>query len=241
MVTGAAGGIGSAIVRAFVEHGARVVAADIDEDAGQDLVQPLKDATFMRLDVTDEASWVSAFARLTGKSLRLDVLVNNAGYFAPNVPFEEMSLALWRRHFAVNADSVFLGCKHALIHMRKHGGAITNLASSLAVKPNANASAYCASKAAVLMTTRTAALSGAAHQIRVNAVLPGPVETPMLLKNAVSDETSADLIARFEKRTPLAHLTTKEEIANAVLFLSDPANHTLTGATLAVDAGITLT
>ena len=238
IVTGGAGGLGRAIARAFAEAGGRVIIADLDATGGQAAAADIGDAaSYLPLDVTDEASWVSLLDQVEAQCGRVDVLVNNAGIYAPNIPFEEMPLDLWRRHFAVNSDGVFLGCKHAILRMKSHGGAIVNMGSTMSIAANPTGSAYCGSKAAVLMTTRAAAKSAGQYNIRVNAVLPGAVPTEMLMGNLLEGETEADLIARLRGHSPLNRLATPADIARAVLFLADPANVAVTGACLPVDGG----
>ncbi len=156
VVTGGAGGLGRAMVAAFVAGGARVVSADLsvaDESATRDGV------IARRLDVTSEESWLALIAFVEHELGDLDVLVNNAGIYRPDIPFEEMPLDWWRQHFAINSDGVFLGCKHAIRSMKARGtgGAIVNIGSGLSITAKPDGAAYCGSKAAVLMTTKTAA------------------------------------------------------------------------------------
>ena len=238
IVTGGAGGLGKAISTAFVSAGARVVVADMDMDAAEAVVSELgENARHGLLDVSDEASWVRLLDQVEGDWGGLNILVNNAGIYAPNIKFEDMPLALWRKHFAVNSDGVFLGCKHGILRMKKKGGAIVNIGSGMSITANPLGSAYCASKAAVLMTTRTAAASAGPYNIRVNAVLPGPVPTPMLMGNLTEDTTEDQFFERLHSYSPLGRLAQPADIARAVLFLSDPANQAITGSYLAVDGG----
>lgn len=251
VVTGGAGGLGSAMVRAFAAQAATVVVADMDLAAAESLARQLDPkpgarnqgaqrarAVAMQLDVSDEAVWESVLDRVERDVGAIDVLVNNAGYFAPNIPFEQMPLALWRKHFAVNSDGVFLGCKHAILRMKPRGrGAIVNLGSGMSLHAQATSSAYCASKAAVWMTTRTAAAAAGAYGIRVNAVFPGAVQTPMLMGNLQAGESESNFLARMASYGALGKLATPEDIARAVLFLADPANCAITGVYLPVDGG----
>jgi NAD(P)-dependent dehydrogenase (short-subunit alcohol dehydrogenase family) len=204
VVTGGAGGLGAAMVAAFVA----------------------------------EASWEGLLDRVDQDFSGLDVLVNNAGYFHPNIAFEDMTLDLWRKHFAINSDGVFLGCKHAIRRMTtRRSGSIVNIGSGLSITASATASAYCASKAAVLMTTRTAAAAAGRYGIRVNAVLPGAVKTAMLMGNLVPGQTEAALLDGLAARTPMGVMATPADIARGVLFLADPANVAVTGIYLPVDCG----
>jgi NAD(P)-dependent dehydrogenase (short-subunit alcohol dehydrogenase family) len=238
LVTGGAGGLGSAIVRAFAAESAHVVVADTDIEKAKALARDLgESAHALSLDVSNEADWVAALARVESEFGGLDVLVNNAGFFAPNIAFEDMDLALWRKHFSINCDGVFLGCKHGIRSMKKRGGAIVNLGSGMSITPNPTASAYCASKAAVLMTTRTAAAAAGRYGIRVNAVLPGAVDTPMLAKNLRDGDNMSQYLQQLASFSALNRLATPADIARAVLFLADPANDAVTGIHVPVDGG----
>lgn len=236
VVTGGSGGLGRAIVAQFAAAGARVASADLNP-AG------VPGAAFeQRLDVTDEDSWIALMDRVQAELGTIDVLVNNAGIYRPNIAFEDMELATWREHLAINADGVFLGCKHAIRHMKaradgRTGGAIVNMGSGMSIKANPTGAAYCASKAAVLMTTRTAAGAAGRYGIRVNAVLPGAVPTEMLMGNMVSGQTEDDFLAAMEAYSPLRRLATPDDIARAVLFLADPANAAVSGIFVPVDGG----
>ena len=238
LVTGGAGGLGSALVRAFAKEGGRVLIADIDEESGNKLVSDISETVeFMRLDVTDEGDWRYVLDSIDSTFGGLDILVNNAGFFQPNISFEEMPLKVWKKHFSLNSDSVFLGCKHGIQRLKQRGGAIVNMGSSMSIKAHATSSAYCASKAAVLMTTRTAAISAASYNIRVNALLPGPINTRMLMTNLVEGQSEEELLEQLANASLLRRLTTPEDVASAVLFLADPASSMITGTHLCVDGG----
>ncbi|MBB5687724.1 glucose 1-dehydrogenase [Sphingobium boeckii] len=239
IVTGGAGGLGRAIVRAFAAAGARVVIGDMDAAAAADLAAEIgADARAMPLDVADEAQWIALLDRVEALWGGVDILVNNAGFFQPNVPFEDMPLDLWRKHFAINADGVFLGCKHGIRRMKpRGGGAIVNMGSGMSIKATPTASAYCGSKAAVLMTTRTAAAAAAPYNIRVNAVLPGAVDTDMLRGNMLAGDSPESFLDRMTGFSPMGYLASPEDIARGVLFLADPANRAITGVHLPIDGG----
>ncbi|WP_317928562.1 glucose 1-dehydrogenase [Halioxenophilus sp. WMMB6] len=239
LVTGAGGGLGQAIVRAFHEAGANVVIADIALDSAQALAEELTGrALAVALDVSSENDWQRALEQAEQAFGLVSVVVNNAGFFQPNIAFEAMPLALWRRHFSVNADGVFLGCKHAINHMKgRVQGAVVNIGSGMSIKAVATASAYCASKAAVLMTTRTAAASAGPYGIRVNAVLPGAVPTNMLMGNLVAGQEEEALLDNLRGYSALGRLAQPDDIARAVLFLADPRNSAITGIYLPVDGG----
>jgi len=239
VVTGGRGGIGAAIVAAFAQEGAAVVSADLscrNDDppataASQTVIE-------RKLDVTDEASWTDLLDFVDARLGGLDILVNNAGIYVPNIAFEDMSLDTWRRHFAINSDGTFLGCKHAILRMKgRGGGAIVNMGSGMSITANPQGAAYSASKAAALMTTRTAARAAGRYGITVNAVLPGAVPTTMLMGNLQDGEDDGEFLRRMESFSPLGRLASPQDIARAVLFLSDPANRAISGVHLPVDGG----
>jgi NAD(P)-dependent dehydrogenase (short-subunit alcohol dehydrogenase family) len=234
VVTGGSGGLGWAIATAFSVEGGRVIVADLaaPAQAGDGAIG------YIPLDVTEENAWISLLDTVDAEHGGLDVLVNNAGFYKPNVPFEEMPLDLWRKHFSINVDGTFLGCKHAILRMKgRGGGAVVNMGSGLSITANAFGSAYCGSKAAVLMTTRTAAAAAGPYGIRVNAVLPGAVPTTMLMGNMVEGETEEDFLRKMVAYSPLGRLATPVDIARGVLFLADPANVAISGVYLPVDGG----
>ncbi|HEY9090463.1 SDR family NAD(P)-dependent oxidoreductase [Parasphingorhabdus sp.] len=234
VVTGGSGGLGWAIANAFSATGGRVIVGDVAAPAQTDN----DSISYIPLDVTDENAWISLFDKVDAAYGGLDVLVNSAGFYKPNIPFEEMPLDLWRKHFAINADGAFLGCKHAILRMKGRGeGAVINMGSGLSITANAFGSAYCGSKAAVLMTTRVAAAAAGAYGIRVNAVLPGAVPTSMLMGNMVEGETEEAFLEKMIAYSPLGRLATPEDIARGVLFLADPANVAITGVHLPIDGG----
>lgn len=233
LVTGGAGVIGSAICALFAKRGATVLAADV---GGK---QDVAGAERVHLDVTDEAHWSALLGEIDAKHGGLDVLVNGAGVHVPNIAFGDLSLDVWRRHFAVNADGVFLGCKHGIRHMAANGrgGAIVNLASGLALKARATSAAYCASKAAALMTTRAAAKAAGPHGVRINAILPGPIISEMLMSNRVPGQSEEAFLDPFIAGAPLGRLATPADIAEAVAFLCSDAAAAITGVSLPVDGG----
>lgn len=237
LITGAAGDIGGEVARAFVAKGANVILADLDADKGVALAEQLGDARFVQLDVTTEASWAATMADVltTGP---LYGLVNAAGIFKPGIPFGEMSLDIWRQHFAVNLDGTFLGCRFGIEAMKgSGGGAIVNFSSGLAQIILTDGAPYCVSKAAVLSLTRVAARAGAKHKVRVNAVLPGAIDSEMMWRNVRDDFTKDDLMAMVLPQHPIGRIGLPSDVANAVAFLCDPASEFITAALLPVDGG----
>ncbi len=238
LVTGALGGIGAEVVRALLDKGARVVLSD-HSDPGKEVQAEFGNrASFSALDVTSEDAWQQVMGEIVTRHGALHGLVNIAGVFTPGIPFEDMTLAQWRRHMAVNLDGTFMGCRVAMRAMaRTGGGAIVNFSSGLAHIMLSDAAAYCVSKAAVLALTRLAAKAGGKHRVRVNAVLPGAIDTPMLWGNLREGQEPQELIHMLVKQHPIGRIGLPGDVAQAVVFLMDPANSFITGALLAVDGG----
>jgi NAD(P)-dependent dehydrogenase (short-subunit alcohol dehydrogenase family) len=238
LITGGLGGIGGEVARHFLSRGARVVLSDRSEDDGGKTAALGADAHYASLDVTSEAGWATIVGGIVERHGRLDALVNIAGVFTPGIPFEQMSLAQWRFHMDVNLDGSFLGCRTAMAAMAKTGGgAIVNFSSGLAHIMLSDGGAYCVSKAAVLALTRLAAKAGGKFGVRVNAVLPGAIDTPMLWGNLREGMQPQELIDMLVKQHPIGRIGQTSDVAQAVAFLCDPANSFVTGALLAVDGG----
>jgi NAD(P)-dependent dehydrogenase (short-subunit alcohol dehydrogenase family) len=237
LVTGASGGIGVEVCRALRDKGARVIASDRLQ--GRSTVAGGGEPTaLVSLDVTSEEAWERVIDRLVGEHGALNGLVNIAGVFTPGIPFEDLTLADWRHHMDVNLDGTFLGCRFAMRAMAKTGGgSIVNFSSGLAHIMLSDGGAYCVSKAAVLALTRLAAKAGGRHRVRVNAVLPGAIDTPMLWGNLREGMEPQALIDMLVKQHPIGRIGVPGDVARAVLFLLDPENSFVTGALLAVDGG----
>lgn len=244
LVTGATGAIGSTIVQRLAEAGASVVIGATNRKQGDALARRIgKQASVVNLNVTSDDDWIAAAQSIRSKNNRWDILINNAGFLKPHLTIEDMPLDIWRQHFAVNADGVFLGCKHAIAAMKERGsGVIVNISSGLALKVITNAPAYCASKAAVLTLTKVAALHCAEHgyNIRINAILPGGVDTPMLERNVLPGQSIEDLKALLSARHPIGRIGTTDDIANAAMFLCSTESSFVTGASFAIDGGQTI-
>jgi NAD(P)-dependent dehydrogenase (short-subunit alcohol dehydrogenase family) len=235
LVTGGASGIGRATAARLADAGFRVVVADVDL-AGRQVVAGIAGALFVEHDVTEESSWERAMATVLDTHGRLDVLVNNAGIsFVRAVT--DTTLADWRALMAVNLDGVFLGTKHGLLAMRRHGegGSIVNISSASGLIGSPFASAYCASKGAVRLFTKAVALECAAEAIRVNSVHPGAVRTPIWGKVGVGPELEAAVAAA----APLGRMAEPEEVADAILYLASDASRYVTGSELVIDGGVT--
>ncbi len=238
LITGGLGGIGGEVTRNFLCKGARVIVSDRPGVDGAVVKALGGKAEFMTLDVTSEESWKTTIDAIVAKHGALNALVNIAGVFTPGIPFEDMTLAQWRYHMDVNLDGSFMGCRFAIKSMAKTGGgSIVNFSSGLAHIMLSDGGAYCVSKAAVLALTRLAAKAGGKYKVRVNAVLPGAIDTPMLWGNLREGQDPQDLITMLEKQHPIGRIGQPLDVALAVAFLLDPANSFVTGAMLAVDGG----
>ncbi len=238
LITGGLGGIGGAVARHFLERDATVVVTDRREDDGGAISALGDKAHYARLDVTSEIEWTQVVGDLVDRHGKLDALVNIAGVFTPGIPFEEMTLAQWRFHMDVNLDGSFLGCRTAISAMsRTGGGAIVNFSSGLAHIMLSDGGAYCVSKAAVMALTRLAAKAGGKFGVRVNAVLPGAIDTPMLWSNLREGQDAQALVDMLVKQHPIGRIGHTGDVAQAVGFLCDPTNSFVTGALLAVDGG----
>ena len=238
LITGASGGIGREVARLLIERGARVIRSDRSPAEGRMSAAPGDRARFIALDVTSEEAWQRAIDGIVAEYGALNGLVNIAGVFTPGIPFEEMSLAQWRAHMDVNLDGTFMGCRFAMRAMAKTGGgSIVNFSSGLAHIMLSDGGAYCVSKSAVLALTRLAAKAGGKHKVRVNAVLPGAIDTPMLWGNLRDGMEPQALIDMLVKQHPIGRIGVPGDVARTVAFLLDPDNSFVTGALVAVDGG----
>lgn len=243
IVTGGASGIGAATSRLFAREGALgVIIADVNETTGKaletELTQVGGTVLFRELDVTREDQWIAAIDAVVARHGRLDVLVNNAGRGTPvSRPIvENTTEEAWDQMFATNATGVFLGIRAAIPAMRHSGGgSIINVASIYAMIGSPLGTAYSASKGAVRALTRTAAVQYAKEGIRVNAVFPGYVETPMTREWHAQFDVRRDRIAQ----TLLGRLAQPEDIAWGILYLASDESSYVTGSELVIDGGVT--
>ena len=241
VVTGGCSGIGLATVRRFVEEGARVVIGDVDEQRGHALVGELGGAdvaTFVKVDVTVKDEVDALFRTAKDAYGAVDVAFNNAGISPPeDASILDTDLDAWRRVQEVNLTSVYLCCKAALPYMLEQGsGSIINTASFVAVMGAATSQiSYSASKGGVLSMTRELGVEFARRGVRVNALCPGPVNTPLLQELFATDPERA---ARRLVHVPMGRFGEPEEMAGAVLFLASDDSSFVTASTFLVDGGI---
>jgi len=237
VVTGGCSGIGFATVKRFLEEGAKVVVGDVDDAQGKDLSDELG-FTYAHVDVTSKDEVDALFKTAKDTYGSVDIAFNNAGISPPeDDSILDTDLDAWRRVQEVNLTSVYLCCKAALPYMlEQRKGSIINTASFVAVMGAATSQiSYSASKGGVLSMTRELGVQFARDGIRVNALCPGPVNTPLLQELFAKDEERA---ARRLVHIPMGRFGEPEEMANAVLFLASDESSFVTASTFLVDGGI---
>lgn len=239
LVTGGSFGIGRAAALAFAREGARVVVADIETAGGEETVASIRalkgEALFVRTDVSKSDQVAALVARTLSAYGSLDCAFNNAGIEGVMASTHETTEDNWDRVIAINLKSVWLCMKYQLPHMLRQGhGSIVNCASIAGLVGFPSASAYVASKHGVVGLTRAAALENAKLGVRVNAVCPGIIRTPMIDR---ATGGSAEAEAAFVAGQPIGRMGTPEEVASAVLWLCSDGASLMTGQAIAVDGG----
>ena len=242
IITGGASGMGAEECRIFAREGAKVVIADVSDDLGRqveaEIAESGGDAVFMHLDVTSEDAWNEAVNATIGRYGKVDILVNNAGISSTHNP-DTMSTEAWDNFMAINARGVFLGMKSVIPHMQSvGGGSIVNISSVSGIVGNVgNHMGYNASKGAVRIVTKSAAVQYAQDGIRVNSVHPG-LMPPMRSSGAAHGPEMRSVRAG---QVPMRRSGRTEEAGYAVLFLASDEASYITGAELVVDGGLTAT
>lgn len=242
VVTGAADGIGHAITEAMASEGAHVFAGDINDKKGEAFVAELKGkglaADYVHCDVAVEADIRTLVETAVDKGGRLDVLVNNAAISIGGMPVYEMTDEQWHRLIAVNLTSVFRGCKFALPYMiAQKSGSIINLASAQGHVGLDGWTAYAGAKGAIHSMTRQMAVEFGPHNVRVNSISPGTIQTPMNVQ--VVSELGEHIARAWVKMHPLGRIGKPEEVAEAAVYLASDAAGFTTGTDLRVDGGLT--
>ncbi|PSB30404.1 SDR family NAD(P)-dependent oxidoreductase [Stenomitos frigidus] len=243
LITGVASGIGRSATELFMAEGANVFGVDRNEAAGQSLTKTLNADgrfQFFAADLSVEAACAAAINHCHNTYGRIDVLYNNAG-IAIIEPFASTNAETLEQVLSVNFKSVFYLCQQVIPHMQRQGsGVVINTASELAIVAQPLYAAYCASKGAVLSLTRALALEYARENIRINALCPGPIETPMLQGEFDQAADPAQAKAEGIATMPIGRLGNPVEIAQVALFLASDAPALLHGSALVVDGGKTI-
>ncbi len=238
LVTGGAAGIGAGIAERFAEAGYAVAVFDVDGQGARKMASGLSGAIAIEGDVSREEDANRAIATTVQELGRLDVLINNAGIEVTGT-VEEMSPADWDRQLAVNLRGVFLMSKYAVPKMRPRGGAIVNISSVHALVSWPGSTAYDATKAGIIGMTRAMALDHGPDRIRVNAICPGYIQTPLMDRWLESLPDPSQTMRDVLKFHPLGRFGTPNDVAEAALFLSSGAASFISGTYLVVDGGMT--
>lgn len=239
LVTGAASGIGRATAEQFAAEGAALLLCDINRAGLDELAQTLalgpERLQVRELDVSDSAACAQAVEAAVQAFGQLDVLCNIAG-IALAKHFTDTSDAEWRRVQSINLDGVFYLCRAAMPHLIASGGNIVNMASSAGLVGQAYSAAYCAAKAGVVMLSKSLAIEYAARGVRVNAICPGGVKTPLAAGFEMPAQADAALFARMSPLLPMAE---PQDIARSIAYMASDDARFMTGAALSVDGGQT--
>ena len=241
LVTGAASGIGLQTSIRLAEEGARVMMTDINLEEGLQQAEKLgANATFLKLDVTEEEEWIPVLDETVKRFDRLDILVNSAGMVLI-ADVEQITLEDWRKVHAVNLDGTFLGCKHGVRFMKEFGaGSIINLSSVSGMIGGFNLAAYNSSKGAVRMLTKSVALhcARAGYGIRCNSIHPTFIETPMLesmIRDSPDPEKARQTLVR---QVPLRRIGRPDDVANMIVYLASDESTFVTGTEMVIDGGV---
>ncbi len=241
LVTGAASGIGLQTSIRLAEEGALVMMTDINLEEGLQQAEKLgANATFLKLDITEEEEWISVLDETVKRFDRLDILVNSAGMVLI-ADVEQITLEDWRKVHAVNLDGTFLGCKHGVRVMKEFGaGSIINLSSVSGMIGGFNLAAYNSSKGAVRMLTKSVALhcARAGYGIRCNSIHPTFIETPMLesmIRDSPDPEKARQTLVR---QVPLRRIGKPDDVANMIVYLASDESTFVTGTEMVIDGGV---
>jgi NAD(P)-dependent dehydrogenase (short-subunit alcohol dehydrogenase family) len=238
LVTGGASGIGAAAARRFASEGAQVVVADIDEDGARLLADDLPDGFAVTVDTADASSVEAAVRRAVDHYGRIDVVFNNAGIAGGQQPLHELPVEDWRKVRGINGDGMFHVMKYCIAQMlQTGGGSIVNTSSTAGLTGQINISPYTFAKAGLVGLTRSAAIEYAAQNIRVNAIAPTVVWTPLVERFAQNAPDPVAMRAAMENYNPMPGIPMPEDIAAVVAFLASDEARWITGHTLPIDGG----
>ena len=240
IITGAGSGMGKASALLFAREGAKVVAADLNEETGRETVDSIRadgaEAVFVRVDVSNEEDVKKMVQTAVDHFGKLSILFNIAGCPQATKDFETIQNEEWDRIMAVNVKSIFYAAKYSLPELKREKGVILNVASVGGELPRPRSLAYATSKGAVVNMTRALAVELAKYRIRVNCINPGPTDTPMMFK--FIPEFNEEIKNAIGSSTPLGSWVMPEDVANAGVFLASDEASKITGTALSVDSGI---
>jgi len=241
VVTGAASGIGRGIAIRLAEMGAKVAALDIDEEKGQQVASEIQasggESLFLKCDVSNAAACHQATEAVIQRWGRIDILCNCAG-IAIRKSVVDLTEDEWDRALDITLKGIYLLSREVIPHMiRAGGGSVINIGSGWSLKGGPNAASYCAAKGGAANLTRAMAIDHGRHNIRVNCICPGDIDTPMLHSECAQLGEDVQKFMQEAANRPLARIGTPDDVANAVLFLACPMSSWITGATLVVDGG----
>lgn len=241
IITGGGSGFGESMAHAFAREGARIVVADLNAEAAARVADALSaaghTAISCRVDVAISADMRNLVKAALDRFGRIDVMVNNAGMSHPNQPMLNVTEEFFDRLYAVNVKSVYLSAVHCVpVFRRQKSGCFINIGSTAAVRPRPGLTWYNGSKGAVILITKSMAVELAPDNIRANAINPAIAETPLLTTFMGAEDTKENR-ARFVASIPLGRLCQSSDVANAALFLADPASNFITGVCMEVDGG----
>lgn len=242
VITGGASGLGAAAAARFAREGARVVVTDIQAELGEQVARQVG-GLYVAHDVADEASWQRLMAHVAQTHGRLDVLFNNAGVLGNGRSIATMDVATWQKVLGVNQTGVMLGCQHAIALMRQNpggsSGVIINTASIASYRALTDDLAYCVTKAAIPMITRSVALFCARQglNIRCNSIHPGAIATPIHDSTLASMPDPAPMLQLLNNLSPLGRMGTAAEVASLVAYLASDEASFITGSEYVIDGG----
>jgi NAD(P)-dependent dehydrogenase (short-subunit alcohol dehydrogenase family) len=239
-VTGGASGLGEAAVRRFAAEGARIAIADIDEDGAKRVAGSLPDAVAVRVDTSDPESVERSIAAAVKRYGRIDVIFNNAGISGEQLLIHEMSVENWKRVSRINGDGVFYVLKFGIAAMlRTGGGAIVNTSSTNGLVGIPNIAPYTFTKWGVIGLTKSTSIEYAKQGVRVNAVAPTVVRTPLVEKFIADAADPKEMAERMEAWNPMPGMPEANDVADAVLFLASDEARFITGHVIPIDGGYT--